>query len=1085
MKTFPEIALPAFPQLTLLLCSFALLLLPVDASAASCPPPPGGGNVCTANDFTVTIGDISDLDECTNGEILPVVEVRFGVESTASERYDIGFFIGNAGLPALGGVSCSYSSLTPLGPPFNLKGGSGGYRDLDGDACGDVQSSDQEVIHDFVLNDVLCRDTDGDGRVNINAVLTWSRNANTDVCSDPNDETSFFTDQSSNCQVVTPDPNLPITVEPPPTMNVSKVALPTAMPAPGGPVLFVVSVTNTSAETDPLTIESLVDDVYGDITQVQGRVLQTNCEAPRQIAPRETYLCEFVGQISGPLGYVETDTVSVNAVDDDGTQLTVTDDATVTLVEAPPSMEIVKVAAPAEVKEPGGEVTYMVQVYNTSTTESLNITSLEDDLYGDVFSLGTCVRPLRSVLLAPREYFVCTFEQQVEGQTGDVITDVVSAVADTGDGILVADDSADVEIIDVASSIEVQKVAAPPELPEPGGSFAFIVRIQNQSPVDNVRIDAIVDNVYGDVTAIPGNTCALPRILGPGESYQCAFPGEFTGVAGDTQVDQVLVSGVDDDGILVSDSSQAEVIITAAPSEIQVIKTAAPTEIPEAGAPVTFDVTVVNLSVSQSVTIDSLVDEPYGDVSALATEPCPLPRVLPPGEAFSCSFTQPLAGGAAGTEFFDTVTATGADANGDEVAASDTAIVTVNATPPVEPTIRVVKIVRPKTLEEPGGPVVYAVLTANLSQAETVRLETIEDDIYGDLSDPANPQIEIIRGCNTGDASANLEPGQVGLCLFRAEATGVSGDQVVDTATVTACVLADDACSPVVLEDSDMAAVSITRGPSTIEVFKDASPTSITEPGGPVTFAVEVVNTSVSAVITIDSLVDEPYGDITQVQPPLVQTTCAVPQVLPAGTTYDCSFTVEVEGSNGDRLTDLVTAAGTDDRDPPVTVTGQDDAGVVILGSPPSLGVTKTPSPTVVQVPGDVVSFAVAVENTSAAATLEITTLEDNVYGNLDGLGDCSVPQTLAPGEIYRCSFPGDVFSNQPGQHDNTVSVSASTSDDRFVTEQASAIVRIQALADAIGVPAGSLWALLVATLAVLLSAVIHFRRRAEPNHRK
>ena len=45
--------------------------------------------------------------------------------------------------------------------------------------------------------------------------------------------------------------------------------------------------------------------------------------------------------------------------------------------------------------------------------------------------------------------------------------------------------------------------------------------------------------------------------------------------------------------------------------------------------------------------------------------------------------------------------------------------------------------------------------------------------------------------------------------------------------------------------------------------------------------------------------------------------------------------------------------------------------------------------------------------------------LIDNKQGNLDGQGSCSVPQTLAPGESYTCSFPailsgndGDVVTN-------------------------------------------------------------------------
>ena len=720
----------------------------------------------------------------------------------------------------------------------------------------------------------------------------------------------------------------------------------------------------------------------------------------------------------------------------------------------------------------------MVQVYNTSETESINVTGLDDDLYGDVFSKGTCVRPQRSVVLATRDYFVCSFTEQVTGQPGDVITDIVTAVADSPDGALVVDDTADVIIIDVPSAIAVQKVAAPPELPEPGGTFQFIVEVQNVSPLDALTIDEITDNVYGDVTTIPGSTCVVPQVLAPGDSYRCAFPGEVTGTAGDTHVDLVTVSGTDEDGQAVSGEDPAEVIITDPESVIEVVKTALPSEIPESGAPVTFDVTVVNLSPAETVTIDALVDDPFGDVSAIADGPCPLPQTLLPGESFSCSFTQALPGGVAGDTFVDTVTASGTDEGGDVVSDTDSAVVTVVPAPPAAPEIRVTKVAYPTTLEEPGGPVLYAVVTENRSQTDAVRVESIEDDIYGDVSDPGNAQVEIVRGCFTGTAQAELQPGGVALCLFIAEAEGVAGDRVVDTVTVTACVLAGEDCSATVLQDEDMASVDITRGPSTIEVFKTARPTVVPEPGGPVRFTVEVVNTSVSARITLASLVDDLYGDITQPGPDITETNCALPQELAAGGTYSCTFVAQVKGLNGDRITNIVSAAGTDDRFPARVVTAQDDARVSILASPPSIAVTKTPSPAVVAVPGGLVTFSVTVENTSAAATVEITTLSDDVYGNLDGLGDCAVPQTLAPGQAYGCRFPGEVIGDEPGEHENTVTASGATSDNRSVGDQASAIVQLRAMAPAIDVPVGSLWMLLLASLGVLAAAARHLGRR-------
>jgi hypothetical protein len=517
----------------------------------------------------------------------------------------------------------------------------------------------------------------------------------------------------------------------------------------------------------------------------------------------------------------------------------------------------------------------------------------------------------------------------------------------------------------------------------------------------------------------------LPQDLAPGAVCECTFPGDFTGMPGDFQVDLVGVAGVDDDGRPVFGGARAEVIIVDVPSAIQVIKTATLTEIPETGGDVTFEVTIANLSQVDEVTIDTLVDTPTAISTARETAVCPRHRRQPyrraagrpTAIAIPAASPQTLTGATAGDVLPDTVTASGPDDDNQPVLASDSAVVTVVATPaPVAvEAIRVTKVVSPTTVVELGGEVAYAVLIENLS-AVPVRVTDLDDDLYGDLSDPANPLVKASAGCGTG---VDIAAGGGQLCLFRADATGDASDLVLDTVSVKACVLVDSACSGDELSDADDTTVSIiTRGPSTIEVIKTANPTNVTEPGASVTFTVEVVNTSVSAEITIDSLVDDVYGDLNG------QGNCVVPQPLGAGETYSCAFTADVTGSNGDRVTNAVVASGLGDADPPKRVSAQDDARVSGTGSPPSLDVTKTPSPTVVLVPGDEVTFSVTVENTSAAATLDIITLSDDVYGDLNGLGDCAVPQTLAPGGTYSCSFPGDVVgepARRAGEHRHRV----------------------------------------------------------------
>ena len=105
-----------------------------------------------------------------------------------------------------------------------------------------------------------------------------------------------------------------------------------------------------------------------------------------------------------------------------------------------------------------------------------------------------------------------------------------------------------------------------------------------------------------------------------------------------------------------------------------------------------------------------------------------------------------------------------------------------------------------------------------------------------------------------------------------------------------------------------------------------------------------------------------------------------------------------------------MTASGTDDDGTPVS--DDDDAVVTIVDVAGSIAVTKTANPTSLPEPGGQVTFSVKVENTSAVDSVTISSLRDDVYGDLDGKGTCDVPQTIAAGAVYSCSFQGAVCGN-------------------------------------------------------------------------
>lgn len=91
-------------------------------------------------------------------------------------------------------------------------------------------------------------------------------------------------------------------------------------------VTYAVTVTNDST-AEELSLDTLWDDKFGDITILGSNVLETNCDVPKTIAIGGKYSCTFVGKVTDP---VHTNTVTGTLNDDEGGTITPSDSATVT-----------------------------------------------------------------------------------------------------------------------------------------------------------------------------------------------------------------------------------------------------------------------------------------------------------------------------------------------------------------------------------------------------------------------------------------------------------------------------------------------------------------------------------------------------------------------------------------------------------------------------------------------------------------------------------------------------------------------------------------------------------------------------------
>ena len=819
--------------------------------------------------------------------------------------------------------------------------------------------------------------------------------------------TATGTDPNSNQVSDTDDATVTIT-DLPSSMQVLKNASPASLPEPGGNVTFSVEVRNTSA-ADPLTITAMIDSVYGDLshrgtcTSAVGTVIQ----------PGNSYTCQFTAQVSGSAGDTETDTVTVSATDDDNHTLQDSDDATVTITNSPSSIVVHKSANPTIINAPGEDVTFTVEIQNTSAVDVVTITSLVDNVFGDLNGQGNCQV---NVVLQPNETYSCQFVKHISGQSGQTHTDIVTASGHDDDGNPVSDDdSAMVQItggnVSPFGALRVTKVADPKSVREPGGMVTYRVTISN--PTDQtLTLTSLIDSLYGDVSG--QGTCHMPQTLPPNGTYQCEFQEYVAGNANESKLDIITVNGVDPSGNPVRGSDSAVVDIVGTEASILLTKKASPTTLTEPGGLVFFTVSITNTSPSHlPVTITTLNDSIYGNLANQGT--CSLPQTIQYGNKYECVFVANVTG-PPGHHEMNIATAEGQDTQGRPVRSQDSADVLVVDAPS---RLTLTKTANPTEVDEPGGQVIFQVTLRNEGSVDVITVDTMLDSVYGNLN-----------GKGSCILPQTLNPGAEYTCQFSATVTGNGGDHETDV--VIASGQDDDGND---LIATDEATVRINDLPSRIILSKTADPANLPEPGGPVTFTVVVANVSQVDQVTIQSLVDDVYGDLNG------KGDCHVPQVLNAGESYTCQFTADITGDVGDKQTDTVTASGVDDDGHELSAT--DEAEVTIVNVPPTIEVNKSAIPNTVPEPGGSVTFRVEVRNTSTADVVQLISLLDSVYGDLNGRGTCTIPQSRNPGSAYICTFTEVVHGQEGDTHTDVVIASGVDEEGSPATDSDDATVEV------------------------------------------
>jgi uncharacterized repeat protein (TIGR01451 family) len=296
-----------------------------------------------------------------------------------------------------------------------------------------------------------------------------------------------------------------------PVITVEKLPNQDQVFAPGEDVLFTIRVTNESVQTDPVTITSLEDDVFGDIS--------AECVLPQTIGPGGSFECDITRTISSD----HTNTVTATGVDDEGTPVSDSDDATVDMIN--PSVAVEKStngfdadAAPGPEILAGSAVNWAYVVTNDGDVALENVSVTDDQ--------GVTVSCPQDTL-AVGESMTCTASgTSVVGPYANLGTATATHTDADGDTANRTDDDPS-HYFGAAPSIAIDKQTADDYgnegdalgiLPGETVTWNYYVTNDGNVPLENVS----VTDSQGVTVTCPQDTLAV------GESMTCTASGTAT-----------------------------------------------------------------------------------------------------------------------------------------------------------------------------------------------------------------------------------------------------------------------------------------------------------------------------------------------------------------------------------------------------------------------------------------------------------------------------------------------------------------------------------------------------------------------------
>jgi hypothetical protein len=231
---------------------------------------------------------------------------------------------------------------------------------------------------------------------------------------------------------------------------------------------------------------------------------------------------------------------------------------------------------------------------------------------------------------------------------------------------------------------------------------------------------------------------------------------------------------------------------------------------------------------------------------------------------------------------------------------------------------------QPASVPEPGNLVAYTVNLVN-SGSKDLALVGLTTAQYGNLLDPNNPLVTPVQNTCLQSTPPTLPPhGGSYSCSFVAEVSGQPGNFNVNL-TATGKDKNDK-----VETATASASVVISNLPASLNLSLGADPPFITPPSRPVTFKIQVENTSEADLLTITELTDQFFGNLDG------KGNCDLPfsGLLP-GESYQCEFVAPVSGQVGEKKSRTISVKAVDDDPNPSTLIASKVITVDIIAMPP------------------------------------------------------------------------------------------------------------------------------------------------------